>query len=678
MEIQELLAKYKDIRNGQDLIDANVVPKTSSQMLTLITYRRLLGLQEIISSTLDEKLVGQWVPAVEKEGEGYRLRNGVVADATLGWKIRIKEPYKGHNWDKDTKPVDAEIPAGKLGNLRACETASTTRSLLTISFDERIGGRSVLKFRLEDIAQNLEVSSIGAIAPCDKEQMVYDQAMYEFFAKAKLDTDRTARAIVGMLMPEKDLILYGPPGSAKSTEARDVIGLLMQQGIRFEVDGCKLKSCHPASLYDKDFAKIVPPCDDCKQKHNGNRKISYKDTGIFVPPQPKDVPVKIVQFGEGHGVSYVECTRSIRRRHLAGEKIPKLDGTTDAEREDLRSLEGFNPGSVTSSHNGICHLDEINELTDDAQMSFLEVNSNHRIQPDELKCSLPVRNVMIGTTNDPAAITDKMRDRFFMLAVRYHSELDVAQKMLKGVLHGSQSSYQKVELGDMHVEDPNVLMDIVAPITLENAVVAAFYKFRGDNISSGKSEIFGSGRALIDAPLVARAELLRDRIFFAKTPKIMDMKYAISGMQFALCARVGNNNHGEDVKMKEEFRTWVEQNYPLVLKEEENKWCCDFFNKHLSVIESQVPEVKANFFQEMTQYDADPRNAIKTYSLVRQAHEEPTNIHLQEATINHPFMEYLFLDQPGMKTIKQDALVELIGYYSKAYQNSECKIDATK
>jgi MoxR-like ATPase len=677
MNALDLVKKYSGIRTGQDMIDAGIVPKTPSEMLTLITYRRLVGLRDVISATLDEKLVGKWVPAIESSNGQYNLRKGVSTDERLGWKIKFKADYTGSKWDKDGDPIPTAIPAETIGNMRAYDEDKKSQ-ILTISFDKPLGGKKLFKFKLEDIADVLDVSSIGGVVPTDREDMIFEQAMYEFFPKAKLDTDRTERALIGMLMPEKDMIYIGPPGSGKSTLARDIVGTLMQQGIRFEVENCRF-GCNPYSLFDEEFAKKCPPCSDCMEKRTGNPKIKFKDTGIFVPPRAKDVPVTIVKFGPGHGVTYIESTKSTRRRHLAGEKIPKLDGTTDEEREDLRSMEGFNPGSLASSHNGICHVEEIDKLNDDAQNSFLEVNTNHRMQPDEVKFELPVRNTIVATANDPTNITEPMRDRFFMLAVRYHKDLDVAQKMLKGVLHGGKSIYQEVDLKDLHIQNANVLMDIVAPITLENAIVAAFYKLRNDPILVGKSEIFGSGRAVIDAPIIARAELLRDGVFFADTPKIMDVDYAISGIQYAICARVGNNNHGQDVKMKEDFRAWVEANYPLVLKEEENKWCCDFFNKHLSVVETQVPEVQANFLQEMASYTENPKNAIRPYNLVRRAHENPSDMSIQDATITYPFMEYLFLDQqPGMRNIKQDSLLELIGYFAKTYQNSECKIDDSK
>jgi MoxR-like ATPase len=684
MGLTELLNKYANIRTGQDLIDAGVIPKTSSEMLTLMAYERMKALQRAISANLDEALVGKWIPAVEKKDDNYVLIDGITAEDKMGHRVRLTQKYNGQNWDKEGNRTDNEIPEGSMGSLKAIEKIGKSKEYAaTIAFDTAITGRKVYKFKLQDLATSLEASSLGQFMPKDREQLVFEQSMYEFFPKTRLDTMRTARAIIGMILPDKDLILYGPPGAGKSTEARDITGLMEKhQGIRFEVEGCRF-GCNPFSLFDEEFSKLNPPCPDCMEKRNANKKVSYRETGIYVRPKPKDVPVSIVKFGQGHGVTYVECTEETRRRHLIGQKLPKLDGTTDAERENQRSIEGLSTGAVTESNNGICHMEEIDKCRPQTHASLLEVMSNHRVQPDDVNAQIPCRNVILGTANDPTTLPEPIKDRAFLFAVRYHEEVEAGQRMLKTAYHGIKSTHNNVEIGDLHTVEPNILRNIVMPVTLENAVVSFYYKFRKDFNGEGRSDILGSNRSLIDALDSARGLLMQDGVYFKKTPEIANGDYAMRGIQFALCSRVATNSKAEDTKIKEGLRDWVNQNYPAIRQEEENTWCCNFFNKHLSVLASQVPEIKDKFFTEMDAYNKDVRHCLETYAAVKDAHDNPDNFDLQRALIEYPFMEYLFIDQPGMATIRgrndkpDEALVQLMNYFVNAYQNSACKLNPT-
>ncbi len=53
------------IKTGQDMIDAGIVPKTSSAHLALLTLKRLKALVDHNNALIDDDTLGKWMPAID-------------------------------------------------------------------------------------------------------------------------------------------------------------------------------------------------------------------------------------------------------------------------------------------------------------------------------------------------------------------------------------------------------------------------------------------------------------------------------------------------------------------------------------------------------------------------------------------------------------------------------------
>ena len=52
------------------MIDAGIVPKTSSEHLALITYLRLQAVQEKVLSEINDEMMGKWMNPFEYKKDG--------------------------------------------------------------------------------------------------------------------------------------------------------------------------------------------------------------------------------------------------------------------------------------------------------------------------------------------------------------------------------------------------------------------------------------------------------------------------------------------------------------------------------------------------------------------------------------------------------------------------------
>ena len=595
--------------------------------------------------------------------EGYRIPQGVVVDDKLGHKVRFKKGHKGAARDADNSNINVEIPEGATAILRTYKN-----DMLTVVLDTQLPDRrKIINFTLDQLAGNLEASSLGQVEPQDKEKLVLEEVLNEFFPRTRLDTLRAYRAVIGLIMG-KDMNFYGPPGSGKSQIVKDIVEIAQQQDAIFMVEGCKVQ-CNPFSLVDPEFAKKVPPCPECMIKYSPE----FKETGRFTAPRPQDVKVLVAKYSQGRGIESIQGTVGLNLMHLAGIKLPKLDGTTDDEIEDEASTKGFHPGILPRANNGILRIEEMDKIRPNTLDGLLEALNSSRIKPDQLRYELPCNADILATSNDPSVFSGPIRDRMFFLAIRYPEDPDTNYEVMRAAYHGEVAPAKDVPIGDTHRENGSVLRNMPMPVILEKAVVSAYMKFinEGRNLP-GYSDIQGSNRCRQDALDVSRAKLVIDQLFFKDKPMIPNSEYALAGMQFALCARVAEVSKEADQNAKTKLNEWVATNFPAIQKQEESVWWCNAY-KHIAVAKTQAPEIEHNFVSELESYKQNPKNAISTYRNVKAAREDPKDLLKQRAMIEHPFMDYLFNEQPKMHKIREDQLTELVSYFIACQDGAACK-----
>lgn len=603
---------------------------------------------------------------------GFSLEDRVVADPQFGHKVRFKNDYKGSGSVRGSSSVQVNLKSGSVGQLVVNDTKNSSVAVKVKIDDKEYN----VVMSIEDAFKNLESSSLGQLEPLDKQEEVRKQTLKEFLPRTMLEPQRTERIVIGLLMG-KDLLLYGPPGGGKSEAARDIVSIAQQKELIFHVEGCQVQ-CNPFSLFDEDFAEIVPPCAECMIRHDPE----FKVTGRFKLPKPKDVKVTVAKFTEGKGIEYVEGTTALSRMHTAGYKIPDMtaDGRISKSQNDF-DPEGFSPGMLPRTNNGLLHLDEGDELRPQAIADFLEALNNQRIKPDQLRFSYPANNLVVITTNDHTAFKPKLTDRMLVLAVRYTDDADVAHEITRRAFHREIKDVHEYPIDDTQQEQGIELRDVPVPVTLERAVSALYIKFRKEYNGAGKSEISGSERSKNDALLAARAKLVMDQLFYGNAPQIATEKYVLAGVFYALCSRVREQNEQEDKKGKDAVIAWTTKQYlgdekeklEGLLKKEVNTWWCRAYQE-MAIASTQIPELEGNFQRELKTYKEDPEQAALAYKKVKYALENPKSTAAQKSRIEYPFIDYLFQEQPGFNRLNERQLIELMNYFVKSSEGTVCQV----
>ncbi|MBI5148111.1 hypothetical protein HZA33_00345 [Candidatus Pacearchaeota archaeon] len=603
--------------------------------------------------------------------EGYSLTTGVVADKKLGHKVRLNEQFTFTKTKKsgyETQKINVNVPKGTIATLVGFNKGNGNMEINVESGDAK-GTYTITN--PEDCSKYVEASSLGQLAPLDLETEVRKQALSGFFPSTYLETETAEKIILGILMG-KEVVFYGLPGAGKSNVARDIVEVAKQKQIAFVVEGCKVQ-CNPFSLFDEKFAKVVPPCPACMIEYDDN----FKVTGRFTKRRPKDVKVIVAKFGEGFGIEKVEGTVGLNRMHLVGFKMPKLDGTTTEGRESDYDPEGFHPGHLPRTNNGILIMEELDKLRPQALDNLLEAEEAEKVYPDQLRFSYPANNVIIGTANETSGFSGAIKDRSLFFIIRYPTDTDIGENITRRSYHNEISEADDVPVGDTHKEKAFNLREIPMPVIIENAANALYIKFREEYAGEGKTDISASNRSLIDALDASRAKLTLDQLFFQDTPVTVTSKYARFGIEFAMHSRAEEPNNSKDGKKIKEISDWIEKEFPSLLKGEEDTWWCKAY-KHISISKTQIPEIESNFIEELKVYKENPQSAISSYEEIKYSRANPDNLKAQKARIKYPFIDYLFNEQPHFDKVNETQLLELTNYFMESRQNTTCTIGTSE
>ncbi|MBU0666205.1 MAG: hypothetical protein ABIC91_07180 [Nanoarchaeota archaeon] len=95
--IEKLRKKYSNIKTGQDMINAGIIPKTSSESLSAISKERLTVIKQSILDTITDDMLGAWVPALktitEKLPSEITDVNEIKKIAAEGLKVVATDNY---------------------------------------------------------------------------------------------------------------------------------------------------------------------------------------------------------------------------------------------------------------------------------------------------------------------------------------------------------------------------------------------------------------------------------------------------------------------------------------------------------------------------------------------------------------------------------------------------------
>jgi hypothetical protein len=258
--------------------------------------------------------------------------------------------------------------------------------------------------------------------------------------------------------------------------------------------------------------------------------------------------------------------------------------------------------------------------------------------------------------------------------VDYPQDPDVSYDITRRGYHGKEVETASVSVNDSHRKEWKRIRSIPMPTTVERAVDAFYIKFRQEYNGAGKTEISGSNRSKFDALDAARAKLLLNQIFYGSTPKIATEEYALYGILYALESRLQETNQAAVEKSMGEIKAWVEENFPKILKAEEDAWWCQA-HKKIAEYKNQIPELAGFYAAEITSYQSDVRRAIPAFRKVKAAYENKEDRRAQLAKVEYPFMNYLFQEQPNLPRVSEGQLKEIMTCLLKSFETASCKID---
>ncbi|HEV8358837.1 MAG TPA: ATP-binding protein [Candidatus Thermoplasmatota archaeon] len=239
------------------------------------------------------------------------------------------------------------------------------------------------------------------------------EAMQALFAHTVLDDD-VLEHVVSTLLAGSNMLVIGPPGSGKTSLAKDIWSLMPKEV--WAVEDCPVQD-DPLSLVDAKAAEEVPPCPYCKTRYGG---VSMKQLGEFDTKgvEASKVPIRKLRLREGHGFARLQGSPEVFPDNLTGAiNLAKLEQVGDPN-----SPLVLEPGKVMQANRGVLLIDEIGKLPRGTQNVLLQALQESIVTPAKSRETFPASFLAVCTSNleDLDNINEPLNDRLSKLFVGFN------------------------------------------------------------------------------------------------------------------------------------------------------------------------------------------------------------------------------------------------------------------